>query len=328
MLFDYCRAQADTAAGDVAPMDLSMLGKVKGKKGKGDKKGEGKGKKKRKQPRRERTKTTTRRAKAKGKPMPKRLSTFLDTVFSAKSGDTRRRIAGGTRAPRAGRTRHLWRRRPRQLRTLRPIAGTLTQSEGEVVPAIPAQWLDPVTRRGLGAELGSATGHQFATAGNTTISSRTRDRINVAGDFRVALRDTGLQRSKISVGQVCNKDNIITPRITGGTILNEFTGSRIEFKRAGGVYRLGADMTAKTKSGTGGVKVLMGFLSKKDTEGGAEAQSARPGNLPVLPSESEVEQHELKTLAIPKLVLALRSCQGQERSGRRVEVRHRLFVHG
>ena len=42
MLFDYCRAQADTAAGDAVPMDLSMLGKGgEGKKGKGDKKGKG-----------------------------------------------------------------------------------------------------------------------------------------------------------------------------------------------------------------------------------------------------------------------------------------------
>ena len=46
MLFDYCRAQADTAEGDAVPMDLSMLGKGgKGKKSKGDKKGKGKGKK-------------------------------------------------------------------------------------------------------------------------------------------------------------------------------------------------------------------------------------------------------------------------------------------
>ena len=45
MLFDYCRAQADTAAGDVVPMDLSMLGKGgQGKKGKGDKKRKVKGK--------------------------------------------------------------------------------------------------------------------------------------------------------------------------------------------------------------------------------------------------------------------------------------------
>ena len=46
MLYDYCRAQADTAAGDAVPMDLSMLGEGgKGKKGKGDKKDKGKGKK-------------------------------------------------------------------------------------------------------------------------------------------------------------------------------------------------------------------------------------------------------------------------------------------
>ena len=43
MLFDCCRARADSAAGDVVPMDFSMLGKDKGKKGKCDKKGKGKG---------------------------------------------------------------------------------------------------------------------------------------------------------------------------------------------------------------------------------------------------------------------------------------------
>ena len=38
MLFDCCRAQADVAASENMPMDLSMLGK--GKKGKGDKQGQ------------------------------------------------------------------------------------------------------------------------------------------------------------------------------------------------------------------------------------------------------------------------------------------------
>ena len=47
MLFDYCRAQAVTAAGDAVPMDLMMLGGGGIGKGKGDKivKGKGKGKK-------------------------------------------------------------------------------------------------------------------------------------------------------------------------------------------------------------------------------------------------------------------------------------------
>ena len=76
------------------------------------------------------------------------------------------------------------------------------------------------------------------TNGNTTLSLRTRDGINVAGDFQIAPKDTGLQRSIISVRQVCDRGNIITFRSTGGMILNEFTGSRIEFERAGGVYRL------------------------------------------------------------------------------------------
>ena len=55
------------------------------------------------------------------------------------------------RAPRAGRTLHLWRRRSRQLRTLRPnhqSLGCLIQSdEGETVPANPAQWVYSVTKR-------------------------------------------------------------------------------------------------------------------------------------------------------------------------------------
>ena len=33
MLFDFCRAQADTAAGYAEPMDLSVLGKGKTRKG-------------------------------------------------------------------------------------------------------------------------------------------------------------------------------------------------------------------------------------------------------------------------------------------------------
>ena len=45
-----------------------------------------------------------------------------------------------------------------------------------------------------------------------------------------------------------------------------------------------ADTRAKMKSG---VKVLMGF--EQDTADAAEAQPARPENVPVLPSEAEVE---------------------------------------
>ena len=112
---------------------------------------------------------------------------------------------------------------------------------------------------------------------------RTRDGINVAGDFQMAPKDTGQQRSVISVGQVRDRGNIITFRSTGGTILNEFIGNHIEFESAGGVYRLRADTRAKMKSKTGGVKVLMGF--EQDTADAAAAQPARLGNVPVLTSE-------------------------------------------
>ena len=68
MLFDCCRAQADTAAGDVVPTDLSMLGKGTGKKGKGDKKGKGKGKgKKRELSKDEKDKDEDKKGKGKGK---------------------------------------------------------------------------------------------------------------------------------------------------------------------------------------------------------------------------------------------------------------------
>ena len=43
-LFDYCRAQTHLVCGGVEPMNLSMLGKGKGKKGKGDRPGNGQGK--------------------------------------------------------------------------------------------------------------------------------------------------------------------------------------------------------------------------------------------------------------------------------------------
>ena len=132
------------------------------------------------------------------------------------------------------------------------------------------------------------------TTGNTTICVRTRDNVNVAGDFQIAPKNTGLQRSLISVGQVCDRGNIITFRSTSGTILNGFTGYRIEFERAGGVYQLRGDTRAKMRSETGDVKVLMVF--EQNTSDAAEGQRARPGNVPVLPSEAEVEQHELTHL--------------------------------
>ena len=78
----------------------------------------------------------------------------------------------------------------------------------------------------------------------------------MGGDFQIAPKDTGQQRSIISVGQVCDSGNIITFRSTGGTILDGFIGNRIGF-----LVELRADTSAKTKSGIGGVRVLMA-LSK------------------------------------------------------------------
>ena len=205
----------------------------------------------------------------------------------------------------------------------------IQSDEGGEIPADPAQWMYSVTKqesvlnakdflidsgavtsvcqqsladslggkpRGPGVELRSATGHQFTTTGNTTIVLflRTRDGVNVASDFQIAPKSTGLQRSIISVGLVCDRGNIMTFRSTGGTILNDFTGNRIEFERAGGVYQLRAGASAKMQSGPGEVKVLMGF--EQDAAGAAEAQLAKPGIVPVLPRGAEVEQHVLTDL--------------------------------
>ena len=163
--------------------------------------------------------------------------------------------------------------------------------------------------RGPGVELRSATGHQFATTGNTTMCLRTQDGINVSKDFQIASEDTGLLRSIISVGQVCDRGNIFTFRSTGGTILNEFTGNRIEFERVGGISRLKADASAKTYPGKGGAKMLISFEQNgADT---AEAQLARPGNALVIAEPSRGGTTRTYAFAVPKLVQTLRTCQRQ-----------------
>ena len=107
---------------------------------------------------------------------------------------------------------------------------------------------------------------------------------------------------------------------------------RIEFERAGGVHRRIAGRSARMQTGPGEVKVLMGF--EQDAAGDAEAQPARPGIVPVLPWEAEVEQHELTHLPFRNWCRHCVRAKGKESPHhessplRRVEVRHRLHVHG
>ena len=267
MLFDNCQAQADTAAGDVVPMDLSMLGKGKDKTGKGDKKGKGKGKGKGKKSGNRRDK----KSKDKGNANAKETKHFPGYCLVSKAWRHATKDRWWNESAKSGKD-------TASLETpITPAENTETESsvtgmfiqsdEGDAVPANPAQWLYSVTKRepsreeflidpgaatsvcqqsladslggkprGPGVELRSPTGHQFTATRNTTICLRTRHGVNVAGDFQIAPKNTGLQRSIISVGQVCDRGNIITFRSTGGTTLNEFTGNRIEFERAGGVY--------------------------------------------------------------------------------------------
>ena len=131
----------------------------------------------------------------------------------------------------------------------------------------------------------------------------------------------------MSVGQVCDRGNIITFRSTGGKIINEFTDNRIEFERAGGLYRPRADTSAKMKSETDKVKVSMGF--DKNTADAAEAQRARPGCVPVLPSEAGMEQHVLTHLPFRiKCRHCVRAKDPHHEASPGGEVRHWLHVHG
>ena len=46
-----------------------------------------------------------------------------------------------------------------------------------------------------------------------------------------------LHPSVLGTAEVCDKGNVITFRSTGGEILNEFSGKRVELERVNGVYR-------------------------------------------------------------------------------------------
>ena len=155
MLFDNCRAQADTAAGDVVPMDLSMLGKCQGKKGKGDKKGKGKGK----CPKSESSKLEKDtdedkkgKGKGKGKANAKTTKHLPGHCLVCKAWQHAKKDCWWSEsaksltdtvslAPAANNT------------TEPPITGMLIQFDGgETVPANPAQWLYSVTKRELSRE--------------------------------------------------------------------------------------------------------------------------------------------------------------------------------
>ena len=76
-----------------------------------------------------------------------------------------------------------------------------------------------------------------------------------------------------------------------------------------GVYPLLADTSAKLKPRSNDIKMLTGF--EQDSPGADEAQPAKPGNVLVLPSEAEVEQH---ASAVQKLVQTLCTCKEQGES--------------
>ena len=201
MLFDYCRAQADTASGDAVPMDLSMLGKGgKGKKGKGtgkSKKGESN--------KDENDEDKNKKGKGKGKNNIK-VEYFAGYCLQCNGWGHMKKDCWWNENAKSGKdTASL--ETPitpaESTKTEPPITGMLIQpDEGGEIPADDSQWTCAVTKResvpnindflidsgaatsvcqksladsscgkprGPGVELRSATGHQFTTAGNTTI---------------------------------------------------------------------------------------------------------------------------------------------------------------
>ena len=144
-------------------------------------------------------------------------------------------------------------------------------------------------------------------------------------------KKSGLQRTIISVGQVCERGNIITFRNTGGTILNEFAGNNIEFGRV------------KWCASTVGGHVSEGACEQRqhNVDGiltrqcGCRQSAARETwTRACVAQRSRSGTTRVGAFAIRKLVQTLRTCQEQGESAfrvkswRRVEVRHRQYVHG
>ena len=132
MLFDCCRGQADAAASDALPVDLSMLGKGgKGKKGKGDKRGKDKDKDK--------------KGKGKGK------NNAQGRVYCLKCKGWRhmKDCWWNENAENGKDTAPLETPiSPEGIKTEPPITGMLIQSgEGGETPADPAQWMYSVTKQ-------------------------------------------------------------------------------------------------------------------------------------------------------------------------------------
>ena len=206
MLFDYCRAGADLAAGGVVPMDLSMLGEGKGKKGKGDEKGKGQCKKKKGENNKgEKGKAEDRKGQGKGKANAKATTYFYGYCLHCKAWRHMKNDCWWNESVKNGKEAS-----SQETSTVSAastasepsVTGMLIQSsDAEIGTSDSTQWLCSRTKRepnriedflidsgaatsvcqqslvdslggkpgGPAIELRSATGHQFTTAGNTTI---------------------------------------------------------------------------------------------------------------------------------------------------------------
>ena len=244
MPFDCCRAQAEVATAEHAPMDLSMLGKGK-QKGKGDKKGKN----------------------GKGNDNAKATEYFASYCLGCKACGHIKKECSRNETPKSGKDtatleNRVHRRQSNGIHDDRNAVTILRlQRSGRPHDMDDNEFLidsgavQSVCQQSLSDSLGgnaSGAGVDLRSATKQQIFMRTRDGVNVSGAFRIAPKTTSLQRSTVSVGQVADRGNIIVFRSSGGTTFNDMTGNRIDLD----------DTSAKRATGTGGTKMLMGFRAR------------------------------------------------------------------
>ncbi len=96
--------------------------------------------------------------------------------------------------------------------------------------------------KGRGTALVSATRHRFNTLGAAAMVLDCVGGPSVQSMFQVAPKNSGLQNTIISVGEVTDKGNVVVFRSTGGSIVNLGSGRWIDFPRRDGIYKLNASM--------------------------------------------------------------------------------------
>ena len=130
-------------------------------------------------------------------------------------------------------------------------------------------------------ELRSATGQRFTTTKSSHIFRRTRDGVNMSGDVQIAAMTAGLQ-SSIALGGSVTEATSSCYR-SSNRVRTYWWCVQAEIL----LISTESDRDRRNQDAAG---------LRARVRGAAAARPATLGNVPVLPSESEVEQHELTHL--------------------------------